>query len=368
LVKTSELLPNVSDSNLVEGSSELLLTKELLDNAEFIFIDSTETTEVPSLKTSEENTLRFDALFSNVMEELNTSTDDFFSTLLQNPEANSTPHKSAASRTSTSVAETLYIPEAHRTPREYAASHTFTSEAETSTIPLPTPEAHGTPQESAASHTPTSVAETSNIPLPTPEAHSTPQESAASHTPTSEAETLNIPLQNSDAQSTPHKPATSHTSTSVAENLNIPSPFKKTLFWPDVPPSTSVNTALKRKIVPTNATSVQWIEYFRKKDEEKAKKLKQVEDRKAERLEKKQKLEIKKKAGAKPGKPKKETNTSIKKKSAKKRVRAGNEEWFCSICNTVEQQDMIKCAKCETWYHETCVVLDDSPQFFCDYC
>jgi tRNA A37 N6-isopentenylltransferase MiaA len=80
---------------------------------------------------------------------------------------------------------------------------------------------------------------------------------------------------------------------------DIPSPFKNNLFWPDTPKATR---KLKEKI-PSVATSKDWQEYHRNKENKKLEKEQEIQERKRKRLEGK---EIKKNAQEKISKKSKE--------------------------------------------------------------
>lgn len=68
---------------------------------------------------------------------------------------------------------------------------------------------------------------------------------------------------------------------------NVPTPFKKALFWPE--PKTETKQKAKEKI-PSVATSKEWKEYHKKKEEKKEQELKEKEltinERKRKQLEK----------------------------------------------------------------------------------
>lgn len=70
-----------------------------------------------------------------------------------------------------------------------------------------------------------------------------------------------------------------------ALGTNIPSPFKKYLFWPDE--TNKKKNIRKKDKVPSAVTSSAWKKYHQKKNEEKARKLKEKEQRAQARTEKK---------------------------------------------------------------------------------
>lgn len=66
-----------------------------------------------------------------------------------------------------------------------------------------------------------------------------------------------------------------------------PSPFRTTLFWPKKVEKTK-NKRLKEKL-PTVATSDDWYNYHTRKEEEKLMKQKEIEDKRRQRAETKEK-------------------------------------------------------------------------------
>lgn len=73
----------------------------------------------------------------------------------------------------------------------------------------------------------------------------------------------------------------------VISSIKVPTPFKKSLFWPD-PKPVSVKRKVKEK-VPAVATSFQWQQYFKSKEEKKRneeeKKMQKQEERKSKQAE-----------------------------------------------------------------------------------
>lgn len=145
---------------------------------------------------------------------------------------------------------------------------------------------------------------------------------------------------------------------------DIPSPFKNNLFWPDTP---KVAKKLKEKI-PSVATSKEWQEYFRKKENKKLEKEHEIEERKRKRLANKenkikQETVLKKKKGVPKLNPKKPEDGNLLIETAQK------ETWFCSICKEEREEDMIKCQKCLQWMHEKCASISKkAKKFVCEDC
>ncbi|KAF5300550.1 hypothetical protein FQR65_LT09171 [Abscondita terminalis] len=143
---------------------------------------------------------------------------------------------------------------------------------------------------------------------------------------------------------------------------DIPSPFKNNLFWPDTP---KVAKKLKEKI-PSVATSKEWQEYFRKKENKKLEKEHEIEERKRKRLANKetkikQETVLKKKKGVPKLNPKKPEDGNVLIETAQK------ETWFCSICKEEREEDMIKCQKCLQWMHEKCASISKkAKKFVCE--
>lgn len=142
-------------------------------------------------------------------------------------------------------------------------------------------------------------------------------------------------------------------------NDQFPSPFKKTLFWPSTP-TTSTQKRKSKEKVPAVATSVEWRQYFSKKEKEKTDKIKKIEENKRKREEI---AEKKKDAGKATKGKKKKCNT---KESA---PNDSESSWYCKICEDTCEQDMIQCLSCKCWVHDACANVPKSANtFFCSLC
>lgn len=66
----------------------------------------------------------------------------------------------------------------------------------------------------------------------------------------------------------------------------FPTPFKKTLYWPSTSTTSSNPQRKKNKEkVPAVATSMEWQQYFSKKEQEKEDKIRKIEEKKRKREE-----------------------------------------------------------------------------------
>lgn len=83
------------------------------------------------------------------------------------------------------------------------------------------------------------------------------------------------------------------------------------------------------------ASSKEWRQFHAKKEHDRQKKIALIEQRKQQRKEDKLKREL-------------------KKQSKVERKRKSDDSWYCNICEEEEQDNMIQCIKCHTWYHELC--------------
>lgn len=132
---------------------------------------------------------------------------------------------------------------------------------------------------------------------------------------------------------------------------DIPSPFKNNLFWPETP---KVAVKIKEKI-PSVATSKNWQEYYRKKQNKKLEHEKQVQERKRKRLE----MQEMKKNAQTAQKLKKciKEPSQIKNDEKRKTLDSNNNSWYCHICEEDCQEDTIKCQICLKWMHERCAMV-----------
>lgn len=141
-------------------------------------------------------------------------------------------------------------------------------------------------------------------------------------------------------------------STPALSLIDVPTPFKKTLFWPDTPKSKPA-----KEKVPSVATSKQWQEYHEKKEEKKIKKQAGIEERKKKREERDKSKEA-------------EVKNKKKKTSTPKNNNNNNDSsWFCAICDTDVEEDMIQCMKCKIWLHEQCAMVKrTAKKYYCTNC
>ncbi|KAJ3665228.1 hypothetical protein Zmor_000733 [Zophobas morio] len=159
------------------------------------------------------------------------------------------------------------------------------------------------------------------------------------------------------------QPSTSNTGRSEASSeADIPSPFKKALFWPQKDELKTTKRIRKLKL-PSVATSDQWREYHRKKDEEKEKLIKDKDERKRKREEKK----ILKVTSKKTPVSKQKTEVARIQKSQHE-----TKEYFCVYCDELYGQrggeTWIMCQICKQWAHEECAGAEDMHQFICEMC